>query len=116
MAGAGAGDRSARRGLARRLAHRAVDPVAAQLAAPVAERLVAVEGRLAALEACLAELAGLVERARDDTAEVVRILGDQGDAVGEAAELTGRVLARLGTEVQALTDELAGRRTGGTPG
>jgi prefoldin subunit 5 len=39
--------------------------------------------------------------------EVERILGDQGDAADEVAEIIGRTLTRLSAEVTALTSEVA---------
>lgn len=111
MSGAGRADG----GRGRRLARAVVDPVAARLAAPVDRRLDGLEARLASVEARLVEVRAAVDGARAEMSEVMRLLGQQGDAVVEAAELTGRILARLGAEVEALTGELAGRRGGGAP-
>lgn len=42
--------------------------------------------------------------------EIRRILGDQGDAADEVAEITGRTLARMAAEVTDLHRELSGLR------
>ena len=45
-----------------------------------------------------------------ELAEIRRIIGDQGDAADEIAEITGRTLARLSAEVADLRAEVADLR------
>ncbi|HUE60665.1 MAG TPA: hypothetical protein VMO88_13885 [Acidimicrobiales bacterium] len=48
-----------------------------------------------------------VYRVTERIQEVERILGNQGDAADEVAEVIGRTLTRLSAEVTALTSEIA---------
>ncbi|MBO0693062.1 MAG: hypothetical protein J2P58_09210 [Acidimicrobiaceae bacterium] len=49
------------------------------------------------------EVAAILPGVRAENAEVVRMLRQQGDASDEVAEILGRTLARLGAEVDALS-------------
>ena len=49
----------------------------------------------------------MVQPVLAETAQLHRILGDQGDAADEVAETLGRTLTRLSAEVTSLTAEVA---------
>lgn len=52
----------------------------------------------------------VVKAVLPELAEIRRILGDQGDAADEVAEITGRSLARMAAEVTDLRGELSDLR------
>lgn len=51
-----------------------------------------------------AEVAAILPGVRAENTELVRMLRQQGDASDEVAEVLGRTLARLGAEVEALSE------------
>ena len=75
----------------------------------------AVNARDARQRYLLAPIANLVDQrvaaleqvTRTDIADLRRIIGEQGDAADDVAEVFGRTLTRLSAEVTALTEELA---------